>query len=119
MNKLVDEILQATQCLRAVGIIDNNKNTLSSKIAKGKVSLVTNAEEEKFAVDLQAIQKIYDEFNGKLGRTTFSHIIREKVQQLIFHVDNITVYATCESEVDHNTIVDISKQIADIIRGSR
>jgi len=77
---------------------------------------VTTLEEEKFAVDLQAIQKIHDVFNVKLGRVIFLHIIREKIQQLIFHVNSITIYATCEPEVDHNAIVDISKQMADIIR---
>ena len=116
MNELVDKILQISHSFRFVGIVDNNKNTLFSKMAKDKISMVTDAEEEKFAVDLQRIQKIHDEFNDKLGRVTFLHIIREKVQQMIYHVNSITIYATFDLEVDHNTVVEISKLIVDTVK---
>ena len=116
MKELVDKILQMSHSFRFVGIVDNVENTLFSKMGKGKVSLVTEKEEEKFAKDLQTIQKIHDEFSEKLGRVTFSHIIRENVQQLIFHISRITLYVTCEPDVDHNTIVKISKLIMDTVK---
>jgi len=114
-KKLVNTILELNHSFRCVGFIDNVDNTMFSKMNEGKTNLITNTEEEKFVVDLQTIKKIQDGFVDKLGVVSFSHVMRKKMQQLIYNIDDIIIYVTCESNVDHNTIVEISKLINDTI----
>ena len=115
VKKLVNSILELNHSFRCVGLIDNVENTILSKTNESKNMLITNTEEEGFAADLQAIKIIQDRLNKKFGVAIFSHVIREKIQELIYNIDNITIYVTCESNVDHNTIVEISRLINDTI----
>lgn len=116
IKELVDEILQLSHSLRFVGVIDTMENTLYSKHVEGKSSLISEDEEEKFAFDLKNIKQIESSYNPKLGKVTFTHVVRENVQQLIFQVDVVLFCVTCEPEVEHNTIVEISKLITDTIQ---
>ena len=102
--------------LRFVGIIDVSKNTFYSKLAENKANLVTKSEEEQFVADLIAIKKTQSKFDAKLGKVVFTHVRREKVQQLVFQINEIILYVTCEPEIEHNTIVEISKLITDTIK---
>ena len=115
VKKLVNSILELNPSFCCVGLIDNVENTILSKMNESKNKLITNTEEEGFAADLQAIKIIQDRLNKKFGVAMFSHVIREKIQELIYNIDNITIYVTCESNVDHNTIVEISRLINDTI----
>jgi len=111
-KNILDEILKIDEeLIRFAGIIDIDENTLISKSQKNKQSYVTEKEEEEFALDLENIKKIQDKFNGKLGETVFMHVMRKRLHQFIFYLDNLIVYVTCEPMIDQKLISKISSDI--------
>jgi hypothetical protein len=110
-KNILDEILKIDELVRFAGIIDTNENTLISKSQKNKQSYVTDKEEEEFALDLENIRKLQDKFNERLGSTVFMHVIRKRLHQFIYYLDNLIVYVTCEPMIDQKLINKISSDI--------
>ena len=116
MKTIVEEILELDDIIRFVGVIGKKENTLNCKMKEGKVSLLTPREEEIFAMDLEKIAQIRDAFNGTLGKTTFSYLMREKVHMLNYYTDNLIVSVTCEPRLDFLKIREISNKIEPIVK---
>ncbi|MGI0083327.1 MAG: hypothetical protein ACREAG_08505 [Nitrosopumilaceae archaeon] len=116
MKELIDKILELDDDLRFVGVVNTVENTLCSKMKEGKVSLVTPEEEERFAVTLQKIKNMQDELNDKLGGVTFTHVIREKIHQMVYYKERFIIYATCERRMNDQKLYDISKRMQDLIK---
>lgn len=108
-KSILDEILKIDEELvRFAGIIDVNENTLISKSQKNKQSYVNEKEEEEFALDLENIKKIQDKFNVQLGSTVFMHVMRKRLHQFIYYLDNLIVYVTCEPMINAKLVSKIS-----------
>lgn len=111
-KNLLDEILSIDeQIVRFVGIVDINEHTLSSKTQKSKVSLLTEKEDEEFAMDLASAQKIRDKYNNQLGKTLSVHIKRENLHQLVFFLETLIIYVTYEPITDQYVLGSIVKKI--------
>ncbi|MGQ0376396.1 MAG: hypothetical protein ACT4OW_02690 [Nitrososphaerota archaeon] len=111
-KNILDQILKIDEeLIRFAGIIDTGENTLISKSQKNKQSYVTEKEEEEFALDLENIRKLQDKFNDRLGSTVFTHVMRKRLHQFIYYLDNLIVYVTCEPMIDQKLISKISSDI--------
>lgn len=111
-KNILDEILKIDEeIVRFAGIVNTSENTLISKIQKNKQSYLTEKEEEDFALDLENIRKIQNKLNDRLGATVFMHIIRKRLHQFIYYLDNFVVYVTCEPMSDQKSINKISTDI--------
>lgn len=102
--------------IRFAGIVDCKENTLYSKMNTNKTSLLTPMEEEIFAIHLQKIKNAQRDFDSTLGKTTFTYIKRDKLHQLIFHVDNFIIYVTCEHNCSNLKILKIASQVEFLIK---
>ena len=118
-KSMLDEILDIdNEIIRFAGIIDTNERTLSSKTQKSKVSLLTEREEDAFAIDLQYMREIQSKFNNQLGKTVFFHVKREKLHQFIFFQENLIIYVTCEPLTEYYLTDVILKKIESTISNS-
>lgn len=115
MKEVIDEILAIDSMIRFVGIVDCKKDTLMSKMNKSKRSLLTPMEEEKFALNLEKIRNTHQQFDTLLGQTTFIHVMKEKIQLLIYYVGDLIIYTSCEPYSDMQKIFRISSKIERVI----
>ena len=101
--------------IRYVGVIGEKGNILHGEIKEGKKILLSQKEQEVLSADLSVMKLMQGLFDDSLGRVTFMHTIRDKVHQLVFHIDDMMVYVSCERNVDNHKIVEISNKIEPII----
>lgn len=114
-EKMSDEILEIDAVMRFVGIADPQGNLVYSKMKSGKTRLVNHKLETMFASNLSLMKDMQEIFDESLGKTTLIHSIREKLHQLIYHVDNQMIYVTCEPNIDGNYLLELEKKIKSII----
>jgi len=55
-----------------------------------------------------------EHFDDVYGKTTYIHIMREKMQQLMIYIPMFTVYLTVSHEVNQDKIAIISQRIHNI-----
>ena len=67
------------------------------------------------SADLSVMKLMQGLFDESLGRVTFMHTVRDKVHQLVYYIDDMMVYVSCERNVDNHRIVEISNKIEPII----
>ena len=116
-SDMLDAILNIDEkFIRFVGIVDCNAATLMSKSREDLASLVTPKDEEEFAMDLIKIKEIQEKLDEFIGKLISSHIIREKLHQFVYYVDNLIIYITCEPIVDQNRINKISQDAEFVIK---
>lgn len=114
-TKLVYEILAVDDTMRYVEIIDEEGELILNKMKQGKYSVKAQRKEELLSLDIYMTKKIQQKFNRALGRLAFTHVSREKVNQLVWYHDNLIIYCTCEGYVDNHKILEISSKIETIL----
>jgi len=115
LKRIVDETLTVNDAIRVVGIISKKENALISKIKQGKIPLVTQGEDDRFAITIQKMYDLQNEFNRTLGKTTFMYVTRDKVGLLVYYFDDFVVYVSCEPTIDRQETIKISNMIEQII----
>ena len=115
-EKMSDEILAIDEVMRYVGFTDLKGSIVYNKMKEGKTSLKNQEQERKFSTDLSTIKKMQGIFDESLGKVTLIHMIREKIHQLIYYVNGLMVYVTCERNVDDLHLLQIEKNIKSIIQ---
>lgn len=101
--------------IRSVIIVNNKENTLISKTQKDVANLISPSEEEELAMDLQKIKQFNEKFDGALGKTTCLHMIRDRVHQLVWFVQDLIIYVTLKSTLEDYQIEEIAKKVQDVI----
>lgn len=101
--------------IRYVGIIGEKGGILHGEMKEGKKLLVSQKEQEVLSADLSVMKLMQGLFDESLGRVIFTHTVRDKVHQLVYHIDDMMVYVSCERNIDNHKIVEISNKIEPII----
>ena len=114
-KNIADKILAVDDSIRYVGIIGEKGNIFHGEMKEGKKLLVSQREQEVLSADLSVMKLMQGLFDESLGRVTFMHTVRDKVHQLVYHIDDMMVYVSCERNVDNHRIVEISNKIEPII----
>ena len=115
LKRIVDETLTINDAIRVVGIISKKENALISKIKQGKIPLVTQGEDDRFAITIQKMYDLQNEFNRTLGKTTFMYVTRDKIGLLVYYFDDFVVYVSCEPTIDRQEMMKISNRIEQVI----
>ena len=110
-KNIADKILAVDDSIRYVGIIGEKGNILHGEMKEGKKLLVSQKEQEVLSADLSVMKLMQGLFDESLGRVTFTHTVRDKVHQLVYHIDDMMVYVSCERNVDNRKIMEISNKI--------
>lgn len=116
-SNILDSILDIDEeIIRYCLIVDCNSNTLMTKMGRDKINYLTSDQEELFAADMIQIKQIQEKLDEFLGETTYSHIIRRKLHQIVHYIDNIIIFVTLDPIVDQNKVNQISKDVELIIK---
>jgi hypothetical protein len=113
-NRLVHEILAGDE-MRYVEIIGEEGELIQNKMKDGKYSVKEQRKEELLTLDLYNTKKAEQKFNKILGNTTFTHVSRKKLNQLIWYHNNLIIYCTCEPNLNHSKIIKIKEKIEEIL----
>lgn len=112
LNRFMEKILQIDRdVVRFVGIFDTSENCLMTKMQQGKISYVTQREEDAFALYLKNTKKMQETLDHALGKVRFMEIRREKLYQLVFFVDSLIIFVTVEPIVNRRTLENILNYI--------
>ena len=114
-KKIVDQILSIDKAVRYAVVIGEKGNILHGEIKEGKKILLSQKEQEVLSADLSVMKLMQGLFDDSLGRVTFMHTVRDKVHQMVYHIDDMMVYVSCERNIDGHKIVEISNKIEPII----
>ena len=112
LKRFMEKILQIDRdIVRFVGIFDTKENCLMTKMQQGKVSYVTQREEDTFALYLKSMKKMQEGLDHALGKVRLMEIRREKLYQLVFFVGNFIIFVTVEPIINRRTIENILNYI--------
>lgn len=114
-KKVADKILAVDDAIRYVGVIGEKGNILHGEIKEGKKILLSQKEQEVLSADLSVMKLMQGLFDDSLGRVTFMHTVRDKIHQVVYYIDDMMVYVSCERNIDGHKIVEISNKIEPII----
>lgn len=114
-KKVADKILAVDDAIRYVGVIGEKGNILHGEIKEGKKILLSQKEQEVLSADLSVMKLMQGLFDDSLGRVTFTHTVRDKIHQVVYYIDDMMVYVSCERNIDGHKIVEISNKIEPII----
>jgi len=114
-EKVADEILTIDDTMRYVRFIDKKGELIYDRVKKDKNLLQDQEGLGRFSSELPIVKQIQELFDESLGKTRFMHIIRDKVHQFIYYVDNIIIYITCERNTDPQRIIEIVNKIDSIL----
>jgi hypothetical protein len=54
-------------------------------------------------------------FDNSMGRARFAYVEREKISMLTFYMERFTLLLSIEPNVDSHTVIDITKDVQDLI----
>ena len=113
--KMTDEILSLGIELRFIGILDEGGTVVYTKIKNEKLAVFNREEQEMFELDQFVIKNIQKVFDEPLGKVTSICVHREKICQLIYYVNDLIIYITCEPNASNHRVMEISEKILKII----
>ena len=116
-GKIVDTILGLGNEIRYVLVVDSKGNTLHGKMAPGKTILVKSEDQiTNLSTDLHILRQLLRMFDQSLGRTTFAHFEREKMNILLFYIRDLIFCITCERSLEALRLVELSNMMDTTIR---
>ena len=114
-EKISDEILTIDDAMRYVRFVNEKGGLIFDKVKEGKILLQDQEGLGKFSVDLPIMKKVQTMFDDSLGKARFMYIIRDNVHQLIYYIDSVIIYITCERNTDRYKILEILNKIDSIL----
>lgn len=69
----------------------------------------------KFSTDLVIMKQMQHIFDDSLGSASFMYVQRGKVHQLVYYLDDMIIYVTCEIKTPTIRIIQIADQCKDMI----
>ena len=98
-EQLVKEIFNADPQIVHLGLIDIEGNVILDQSAAASAPNEPDPERIKFYNQLGVRRSSREHFDEAYGKTDYIHITREKMQQMILYLPNITIYATLEKSM--------------------
>lgn len=111
----MDEILTIDDSMRYVRFIDKKGKLICDKVKNGKILLQDQEGLGKFSSELPIMKQMQELFDESLGKIRIMHMIRDKVQQFVYYVDDMIIYITCERNTGTHTIIEIVNKIDSVL----
>ncbi|HMK33315.1 MAG TPA: hypothetical protein VK431_06805 [Nitrosopumilaceae archaeon] len=113
-TKLAYEILSVDDSMRYVEIIGDEGELITSRMKQAKFSVKAQRKEELLSLDLYNTKQMEKKFDKTLGKISFSHVYRTKVNQLVWYYEDFIIYCTCEGNVN-GEVLEIRRKIESIL----
>ncbi len=99
LTEMAEKIIVHNPKMRFVAIIDLKGNIVEGIMKKGKTSLESQKEEERFCKQVGQRRMMRKEFDKTLGKVRYVHVERDKVSQLVVYTKKFTIFITVEPEL--------------------
>lgn len=116
-EKITNEILAIDDMMRYVIITDEKGTTLFSKTKTGKTILFkSNDQINMISSELRTLRELLKFHNDDLGPAHSVHLIREKVNILIYFVPELTICVSYEPNASDSKTLEISQKTKTVIK---
>jgi lipopolysaccharide export LptBFGC system permease protein LptF len=116
--QVAEQIIDLSQKMRFIAIIDLKGNIVEGIMKKGKTSLESQKENEYFCKQVARRRQMRKEFDKNLGKVRYVHVERAKVTQLVVYTKRYTFFVTVEPELNIVKKLEIVNKIKKIISGN-
>jgi hypothetical protein len=112
--ELAEHIFQIHSGIEHLGLIDLEGHVVLDKSSKATVANEPDADRVLFYYQVSSRRTRREHFDDVYGKTTYIHIMREKMQQLMVYIPMFTVYLTINHAVNQDEIAIIAQSLHNI-----
>ncbi len=112
--ELAEHIFQIHSGIEHLGLIDLEGHVVLDKSSKATVANEPDADRVLFYYQVSSRRTRRQHFDDVYGKTTYIHIMREKMQQLMVYIPMFTVYLTINHAVNQDEIAIIAQSLHNI-----
>jgi hypothetical protein len=113
-RELAKKIFSFSPNIIHLGLIDLEGQILLDQSASSSKPIEPDADRVIYYYQVALRRSRREHFNDTYGQTTYVHIQREKIQQLILYLPMLTVYLTVDKDVSPNDLVKMIDKIKSI-----
>jgi hypothetical protein len=114
IRELAKHIFQIHSGIEHLGLIDLEGHVVLDQSAQSSSPNDPEGDRILFYYQVSSRRNRREHFDDVYGKTTYIHIMREKMQQLMIYIPMFTVYLTVSHEVNQDKIEIISQRIHNI-----
>jgi hypothetical protein len=114
IRELAKHIFQIHSGIEHLGLIDLEGHVVLDQSAQSSSPNDPEGDRILFYYQVSSRRNRREHFDDVYGKTTYIHIMREKMQQLMIYIPMFTVYLTVSHEVNQDKIAIISQRIHNI-----
>ena len=111
VKKLAREIFSVDSHIKHQGIIDLEGHVLLDQSAASSEPMEPDEDRIMFYYQVALRRTRRDYYNKTYGETTYVHIVRKKIQQLIIYLPTFTIYLTIDNKITPPVIAKIAEKI--------
>ena len=110
-KRLAKEIFNADPQIVHLGILDLEGNVLLDQSSAASAPSEPDHDRVQFYEQLGIRRSTREHFDENYGKTDYIHIIREKMQQMILYLQDVTIYATLEKSMTPEEVKAAAQKI--------
>ena len=114
IRELAEHIFEIHSGIEHLGLIDLEGHVVLDQSAQSSSPNDPEGDRILFYYQVSSRRNRREHFDDVYGKTTYIHIMREKMQQLMIYIPMFTVYLTVSHEVNQDKIATISQRIHNI-----
>ncbi len=114
VKKLAREIFSVDPNIQHQGILDLEGHVLLDQSSASTEPMEPDEDRIMFYYQVGLRRTRRDYYNKTYGETTYVHIVRKKIQQLIIYLPIFTIYLTIDKKVTPPAVAKISEKIHSI-----
>ena len=113
-EQLSEEIFQIDENIKYFALIDLEGHILIENSKDSKSFVETDAEKILFYHQMGTRRSKREDFDDICGETSYVHIQRKKIQQLVVYLPLVTIYLMIDNKVKPNELATIAKNVQEI-----
>jgi len=114
INELAEHIFEIHSGIEHLGLIDLEGHVALDKAATANTPNDPDRDRVLFYYQVSSRRNRREHFDEVYGKTTYIHIMREKMQQLMVYIPMFTVYLTINHAVNQDEIAIIAQSLHNI-----
>jgi hypothetical protein len=114
IKELASHIFQLHSGIEHLGLIDLEGHVVLDQSSKATTPNEPDADRVLFYYQVSSRRTRREHFDKDYGETTYIHIMRKKMQQLMVYVPMFTIYLTLEHAINQDEVAIIAQSIHNI-----
>ncbi len=113
-ERLTQEIFQINNKIKYFALIDLEGHILVESSKDSTSFVETDAEKILFYHQIGTRRSKREDFDDICGETSYVHIQRKKIQQLVVYLHLVTIYLMIDNQVQPNELATVAKNVQKI-----